>query len=198
MQAMRGRSTPHSAVGARQPLSGFVDRENECRSLEHSVLKRESRWIPGAAGTGKTALVSKVIGGLPPDLAARCIYLSSMKDLLPREAEQAMRQDSHFFYWGDRERLALGPLHDRAAGELLESSIKRFGLSQFDHDGFRDEILELSKQIPGAIVKMCALAADPRYRYESRIKIKSVYIDHLVSGHRLKALTLPSRAGTSQ
>ena len=34
-------------------------------------------------------------------------------------------------------------------------------------------------------MKMCMLAADPRYRFESRIKIKSVYIDYLMSGHNL-------------
>jgi hypothetical protein len=34
---------------------------------------------------------------------------------------------------------------------------------------------------------MCALAAEPRYQYGPRIKIKSVYIDYLISGHDFTA-----------
>jgi hypothetical protein len=40
----------------------------------------------------------------------------------------------------------------------------------------------LSKRVPGAIVKMCALAADPQYQKGLRIKTKSVYIEYLMSG----------------
>lgn len=86
-------------------------------------------------------------------------------------------------YWSDRERLVLPPLPEPAARELLESCIQRFGLSQLNLTGFREEILRLSVQIPGAIVKMCALAAQPRYRYGSQIKTKLVHIDYLISGH---------------
>jgi hypothetical protein len=108
--------------------------------------------------------------------------------LLPRgDAQQALGQCSHFFYWGAREQLVLGPLPAPAARELLESCIECFGLSQLDLTDFREEILDLSKQTPGAIVKMCALAADPRYQYGPRIKIKSVYIDYLMSGHDFAA-----------
>ena len=253
----------------------FVDRESEARRLIEAVRGKRSQMICGPAGIGKTALVSKVISRLPPDLAARCLYLRGMKDLqdllrqlirglydlkdpnlrkrlhaegisvlnfdawlkglsssrmkgalyrtveggdyrvfldhLPPltravakvikelfwmrntpvyllirdELEQHLYQFYNFFYWGDRERLALKPLPPEAAAELLESCIERFGLAQFDLSDFREEALELSKQIPGAIVKMCMLAADPRYRFESRIKIKSVYIDYLMSGHNL-------------
>jgi len=99
--------------------------------------------------------------------------------------EHRIDQFSHFFYWGERERLALQPLPAGAALELVESCIERFGLARLDLSDFREEVLELSKQIPGAIVKMSMLAADPRYQYESRIKIKSVYIDYLMSGHNL-------------
>ncbi len=105
--------------------------------------------------------------------------------LIRDELEQHLYKFNNFFYWGDRERLALQPLPAHAAAELLESCIKRFGLSRLDLEDFREEALELSKRVPGAIVKMCALAADPRYQCESRIKIKSVYIDYLLSGHDL-------------
>ena len=109
--------------------------------------------------------------------------------LLVRDrVEYRIDQFSRFFYWGDRERLVLPPLPPEAAIKLLESCIERFGLSQLNLADFREEVLELSKQVPGAIVKMCALAAKPRYRYGLRIKTKTVYVDYLMSGHNL---TLP-------
>lgn len=267
---------PNPPVGLiAQGLQVFVDRESEARRLDEAIRKRESLMICGPAGIGKSALVSKVIHCLPPDLAARCLYLRGVKDLqdllrqlvrglydlkdpnlrhqlhaegisvltfeawlkglsssrmkgtlyrtvergdyrvffdhLPRlkhavakvikelcwmrntpvyllardEVEQRIYQFNYFFYWGERERLALQPLPAEAAAELLESCIERFGLAQLDLSDFREEVLELSKRVPGAIVKMCALAADPRYQYGSRVKIKSVYIDYLISGHTL-------------
>lgn len=101
--------------------------------------------------------------------------------LVRDDAEQRIDQLSRFFYWGDSERITLQPLPTPAAVELLENCIEQFGLAQFDLTGFRRDVLDLSKQIPGAIVRMCKLAADPRYQYESRIKIKSVYIDYLMT-----------------
>lgn len=268
---------PIQPAGAIAPgLAVFVDRESESRRLEEAIRKRTSLMICGPSGIGKTALVSTVIRRLPPDLAARCLYLRGVKDLqdllrqmvqalydlkdpnlrqqlhaegisvvtfdawlkalsssrlrgtlyhtvergdyrvfldhLPPltravakvikelfwmrktpvyllirdELEQHLYQFYNFFYWGDRERLALQPLPAQAAAELLENCIERFGLSRLDLTDFREEALELSKRVPGAIVKMCTLAADPRYQYESRVKIKSVYIDYLLSGHDLR------------
>jgi hypothetical protein len=240
--------------------------------------------ICGTAGIGKTALVSKVIHRLTPDLAARCLYLRGMKDLqdllrqlvralydlrdpnlryqlhaegisgltfdawlkalsssrlrgtlyravergdyrvfldhLPPlthavakvikelfwmrstpvyllvrdEMEQHLHQFYSFFYWGDRERLALQSLPGQAASELLESCIERLGLARLDLADFREETLELSKRVPGAIVKMCTLAADPRYQYGLRVKMKSVYIDYLMSRHDLLGQA-PPRGG---
>jgi AAA ATPase domain len=115
--------------------------------------------------------------------------------LLPRAGDHpALTQFAHFFYWGDRDRLLLGPLPLPAAQELLESCIEGFGLARLDLTDFRGEILELSKQIPGAMVKMCALAADPRYQYGSRVKTKSVYIDYLMTGHALRQVGHPPSA----
>jgi DNA polymerase III delta prime subunit len=102
-------------------------------------------------------------------------------------AERSIARFDRFFYWGDRELLILGPLPRQAAKDLLESCIERFDLSQFDLTGFREEVLELSKHVPGAITKMCALAASPKYQYGSQIKVKSAYIDYLMTGHQLTA-----------
>jgi hypothetical protein len=274
MRARGDRPSPPVGLIA-HGLRVFVDRESEARRLDEAIRTRENMMICGPAGTGKSALVLKVIHCLPPDLAARCLYPRGMKDLqdllrqlvrglydlkdpnlhrqlraegisvltfeawlkglsssrlkgtlyrtvergdyrvffdhLPPlthavakvikelfwmrntpvyllvrdEVEQHIYQFNHFFYWGDRERLALQPLPAEAAAELLDSCIQRFGLAQFDLADFRAAVLDLSKRIPGAIIKMCALAADPRYQYESRIKIKSVYIDYLMSGQTL-------------
>ena len=114
--------------------------------------------------------------------------------LVRGEVEQHLSALHTFFYWGDRERLALQPLPAQAAAELLETCIEWFGLSRLHLADFREEALERSKRVPGAIVKMCALAADPRYQYGLRIKTKSVYIDYLMSGHDLLA-NAPPRGG---
>ncbi|HTS59709.1 MAG TPA: ATP-binding protein [Terriglobales bacterium] len=111
--------------------------------------------------------------------------------LVRDEMEQHLYQFYSFFYWGERERLMLQPLSHQSATELLDGCISRFGLSELDLSDFREETLELSKRVPGAIVKMCALAADPHYQYGSRIKMKSVYIEYLMSGHGLSGQRLP-------
>ncbi len=102
------------------------------------------------------------------------------------EVFQHLYRFNHFFHLGDRERISLQPLQAEAASQLLESCIERFGLSHLDLSAFREEVLELSKQVPGAIVKMCALAADPRYQYGSQVKVRSIYIDYLMSGHGIR------------
>ena len=105
--------------------------------------------------------------------------------LMRDDQEFRIAQFAHFFYWSDRQCLTLSPLPASSAGELLEACIERYGLSRFDLEGFREEILDLSGCVPGAIMKMCALAADPRYQYGSRIKTKLVHIDYLMSGASL-------------
>jgi AAA ATPase domain len=114
--------------------------------------------------------------------------------LVRDEMEQRLYRFYSFFYWGERERLMLRPLPPQFAAEFLESCISRFGLSALDLSDFRDEALELSQRVPGAIVKMCALAADPHYQYGSRIKMKSVYIDFLMSGQGLLGQAIPRRS----
>jgi hypothetical protein len=84
-------------------------------------------------------------------------------------------------YWNDRQRLHVGALAAAAAKELLEVSIRQFGLSRFDLKGFREDILEFSEMLPGAIVAMCAAAADSQYHFEGRIKTKLLRVDYLVN-----------------
>jgi len=89
-------------------------------------------------------------------------------------------------YWADEHRLSLGPLPKPAAGALLESCIRRFALERFELQEFRNEVLRLSGLVPGSLIKMCALAAQPRYQYGSQIKTKLIHIDSLVSAYKPK------------
>ena len=84
-------------------------------------------------------------------------------------------------YWGEHQRLVLGPLRESAARELLEFCIQRFGLAHLDLDDFRKAVLSMSGYNPGVLVKMCELAADSRYQSDSRIKTRLIHIDYLMS-----------------
>jgi AAA domain len=84
-------------------------------------------------------------------------------------------------YWNDKLRLHVGGLSLAAARELLEFSIRQFGLSEFDLEGFREDILDFSGMLPGAIVRMCGAAADSHYHFEGRIKTKLLHVDYLVN-----------------
>lgn len=56
----------------------------------------------------------------------------------------------------------------------------KFGLSQFDLEGFREDISAFSGMLPGTILRMCAAASDIRYQYEGRIKSKLLHADYLM------------------
>jgi len=84
-------------------------------------------------------------------------------------------------YWNDRQRLHVGALTLPAAKELLEMCIRRFGLERFDLEGFREDILDFSGLLPGAIFRMCTAAADSHYHYEGRIKTKLLHVDYLMN-----------------
>jgi AAA ATPase domain len=83
-------------------------------------------------------------------------------------------------YWHDGLRLYLGPLPLPEAKRLLEQSMERSNLAAFDLAGFREEILDSSGLLPGAIVRMAALAAQPQYQCDGQIKTKLVRVDYLM------------------
>jgi hypothetical protein len=87
-------------------------------------------------------------------------------------------------YWADEYRLRLEPLNENLARDLLEACIREFSLSGLDLAGFREDILHLSGRLPGSIVKMCELAADPRYHYRDQVKVKLIHVDYLLQAHR--------------
>lgn len=89
-------------------------------------------------------------------------------------------------YWIDKLRLRLGALSEAEANVLFDQSARRFGLLPLELEEFREEVMHLSGRLPGAIVNMCALAADPQYHFERRIKAKLVHVDYLMgkrAGH---------------
>jgi len=90
-------------------------------------------------------------------------------------------------YWTDEYRLHLGPLTEPSARALLDACIRRLALTSIDLDDFREEVLRLSGNLPGAIVKMCELAASPRYHYGKRVKVKLVHVDYLLQSKRLSS-----------
>lgn len=102
------------------------------------------------------------------------------------DQESRITQTRRFFYLSERQSMALGPLPARSARELLGACIEKFHLSRFELEEFKEEVLALSGCVPGAIVKMCALASDPRYQNGSHIKTKLVHIDYLMGGSRLR------------
>jgi AAA ATPase domain len=83
-------------------------------------------------------------------------------------------------YWHDGLRLPLGPLPLPEAKRLLEQSIDRWNLATLDLAGFREEVLRSSGLLPGAIVRMTALAARPRYQRDGQIKTKLIRVDYLI------------------
>jgi hypothetical protein len=87
-------------------------------------------------------------------------------------------------YWTDEYRIHLGPMSEAEARELMEICIGKFGLDSLDLGNFRDDLLRLSGRLPGSIVKMCQLAADPRYQYGHQLKMKLIHVDYLMQGSR--------------
>jgi hypothetical protein len=83
-------------------------------------------------------------------------------------------------YFAPQYHISLGPLAESASHELLERCIGRFGLASLDLEEFRADVLRVSGHLPGSIIKMCELAADPRYRNGDRVKIKLIHVDYLM------------------
>jgi hypothetical protein len=97
-------------------------------------------------------------------------------------------------YWADEYRIQLGPLTELPARELLETCIHKFGLGSLDLEGFRKDILHSSGHLPGAIVRMCELAADPRYHYGDQVKVKLLHVDYLLHGNAFSSSPFPGHA----
>jgi hypothetical protein len=83
-------------------------------------------------------------------------------------------------FWSDEQRLALGPLPPEQARDLLEFAIENKGLEGLDLDGFREQVLEASRGLPGAILKMAAMAGQPQYQFGNKVKTTLIHTDYLI------------------
>jgi hypothetical protein len=192
------------AASGRQLLSHFVGRLYELgdlfvqkkvhadgatdNSLDRWLHKQTSLRLRGILFTASTQGDYRFfIDQFPPpthnmarlmkEMMYRCktpIYLTA------RDYSKSQIGYAWSLYWNDELRIHLGPLNERSARKLLETSISRFGLTSLDLEEFREDILRLSGHVPGSIVKMCEMAADSRYHYRDQIKIKLVHVDYLV------------------
>jgi len=193
----RGNGTPQEIL--REIAQGFVE-----DSLFRSELRADTGF--GASFTHWVkAQTSLRLRGLLYRAAGAGEYWIFLEDLVPMThmlariiKELMMNQETPIYavahgwtyselghgaplYWNDWQRLHVGGLTLTVAKELLEICIRRFELERFDLDGFREDILEFSGLLPGAIVQMCAAAAGAHYHFEGRIKTKLLHVDYLMN-----------------
>ncbi len=83
-------------------------------------------------------------------------------------------------FWSEDQRLGLGPLTNEEARALLDAAMEREGLGGLDLREFREQVHDTSRNLPGAIVRMVAMAAQPKYRYGNTVKAKLIAMDYLV------------------
>jgi hypothetical protein len=94
-------------------------------------------------------------------------------------------------FWHGGQRIELGALHLRDAKQLLDQAIVAHGLTRFELSDFRKEVLAGSGLLPGAILKMCALASQSRYHFGRQIKARLVRSDYLMESHGLRTESGP-------
>ncbi len=149
-------------------------RTSRLKGAVYRSMKMASYWVFLDHVPPLTSSVAKVVRELV-SMRGTPVYLVA-RGSSQKEVGHAVKT-----YWNGRERLNVGPLPESAARELLESCIRRFGLARLNLDGFREAVLSMSGYNPGVLVKMCQLAAEPRYHYGLRIKTGLIHIDYLMS-----------------
>lgn len=83
-------------------------------------------------------------------------------------------------FWSHEWRIELGALALEDARALLEAAIERGSMTNLDLSEFHEHVLEASRCLPGAIVRMVAMAGQPQYRYGNRVKSRLIHMDYLV------------------
>ncbi|MFZ0970247.1 MAG: ATP-binding protein [Candidatus Acidiferrales bacterium] len=94
-------------------------------------------------------------------------------------------------FWTDELRIYLGPLSGASAIQLLDHCISKYELNKFDLTDFRKDVLRLSGHLPGSIVEMCRMAAEPQYHYGDEIKTKLVHVDYLMRAEAARSWHSP-------
>ena len=175
------------------------------RWAERQTSLRQRGLLYRAAQSGRYWIFLDDVAGLSDAFARIVKELTAMREtpvyLLStgyseRELGRAAR-----LYWNDELRIGLGPLRLPHARELVERCIRRNGLSRLNLEGFREAILRTSGRLPGAIVKLCASAADPHYHYGNRIESRLLHVDYMMQfsyrAGRGAAATAPAESGAA-
>jgi hypothetical protein len=169
-----------------------------------------SGWLRGQSGGRLRAMLIEVLKERPCwiflDHIPPCTHLVArfLKELmwrwetpvymLARGCAPVELGESWSLYWNDKLRLHVGPLPIADASALLSACVRRFGLNRWELGGFEQEVLELSGRLPGTIVKMCEMAAQPQYQYQRQIKTRLVHVDYLMRGEANFCTTGRTRA----
>jgi len=143
------------------------------RGILQSTLKQEKYWI----FIDHIPPLTHPMARLVKDLIWRCetpVYALA-RGYSPHEIGYAWS-----LYWTDRYRLPLGPLPATDAAALAQACLRESGLSRRERAGFQAAVMHLSGRLPGAIVKMCSMAALPRYQHAGQIKTKLLRVDYLM------------------
>ncbi len=80
-------------------------------------------------------------------------------------------------FWDPREILELKPLKHAESRRLFDLAMEENPAGGIDLEEVRDRILDAAAGVPGAILTMCRMASEPRYRAGSRVKINLMRID---------------------
>jgi hypothetical protein len=83
-------------------------------------------------------------------------------------------------FWDPRIALHLRPLNEADSSRLFDLAADRFQLRHLDIEEFREKVLDAANGIPGQIVEMCRMAANPMYLSGRYIKFAPLRIDALM------------------
>ncbi len=173
------------------------DPEVMCRvTSEAASIERFERWLTAqtslrlrgilrrATWPGQYCFVLEAAGPVP-DAVCRVLkeWIWSGRTpviLLGRGKNESELGRAAKLYWHEGMRLSLGSLEAAAAEALIRHCIKRFGLAGFADDEFFDFVLQQSERLPGRIIRLCELAADPRYQFDGHIKTHILTVDFLL------------------
>ncbi len=147
-------------------------------SLRLRGILRRATW------TGRYCFVLDA-GGPVPDAVCRLLkeWIWSGRTpviLLGRGKTESELGRAAKLYWHDGMRLSFGPLETAAAEALIRHSTARFGLADVADTEFFAFVLQKSERIPGRILRLCELAAEPRYQFEGHIKTHTLAVDFLL------------------
>lgn len=166
----------YEANGARfRSTKSWVRRQTggRLRSLIFEACERGRYWIfwenAARLGTSHFHFLREVIR-----MRSTPVYL-----LARGFGHEHLGKSEHLF-WSEGLRLELGPLGTKEAKGLTKAAIAREGLDDLDLSDFRQQVIEASRNLPGAIVRMVSMASRPQYRYGNKVKTKLIHTDYLM------------------